>query len=342
MRTTLLAILPVIGACAPIGGQCSHTGTCGDSTPDAGTTATSNCDGEQEVTADWTINSATAYGTPPTTCYHLKGTLTLQGSAITTLAKLGDIRAVDDLVIDSTALAKIDSSHAITVNNSLTITNNSKLTGLANLSFDGVTQLASLTVENNNLLVDAGSLAKVKLVTGATAIDGNPALTTLDLSQVARAEGGLAIHDNAALQAIKLDALTSVTGTLQIKNNTVLNNLGDWAALQYVHGVLDIENNNALVSLDQTMTGNIAEIFQLTISNNPNLQSVGQLAHTGYFDTTFVFQNNPSLSYCAIREIGCCVSHTGDTVTGNFGTSCNSGPHSWCYAQNGNTCPYQY
>ena len=339
MRSSHLALLCSLAASAACMVADSHRPHGG---PDAGTTTASKCDTEQSISQNWTINSADGFGNPPSGCYHLDGTLTLSGAAITSLAKLGDIRGVKDLVIDHTTLTAIDSKSPITVTNSLSVTDNVKLASLANLEFDDGVTLAGIAIERNSALTDVTALAPIAIVAGPTLVDNNTKLATLGMPKLSRAEAGLKIHDNPALTKIDLGALQSVTGDFGIQSNQLLTDLGSWSSLQYVHGVLIIDSNPALASLDQTMTSAVSEIYQLTINNNPNLTSVGQLAHTGYFDTTFTVTNNPKLSYCVIREVGCCVAHTADTISGNLGTSCNSGPHSWCYAQNGNTCPYVY
>jgi hypothetical protein len=71
-------------------------------------------------------------------------------------------------------------------------------------------------------------------------------------------------------------------------------------------------------------------------------QSLGQFSHPGHIGGQLQITDNPTMLYCAAREIGCCVSHGSDVISGNKTASDAGCAHSWCYAQNGNSCPFQY
>ena len=153
MRTTTLGFLFSITACAPVGGGFGNPG------PGSGSGSGSNtakCDQMQSVSGNWTMNAnndITSDGNDslPSGCYSIDGSLTLTGSSIDSVSKLGDIREVVDLVIDDTMLEKIDSMSPIHVTGSVTINHNDVLTDLTNLDFQAADTLTGITITYNRL-----------------------------------------------------------------------------------------------------------------------------------------------------------------------------------------------
>src|SRR5664279_6632535 len=130
MRTTaltasLLASLALVG-CAQIGGGMGNqTGA------DAG--VASSCDSPTVKTMDVTLSDASTMKSIPSGCWTLKGKLTVSG-ATTSLAKLGDLRTVDDLIINNGALTTIDTMMPLAVTHSIDVEGNANLTSLANVT----------------------------------------------------------------------------------------------------------------------------------------------------------------------------------------------------------------
>jgi hypothetical protein len=332
MRTsTTLLICSALAACAQVGERGGYEG------PDAGSGSSTNrtCDDLQTVTGDLTITGTSGFTGLPESCWELTGKLTLRGPAITSLDKLGDLRTVASLELDSTALTRIDTPSTIDVTGDVAIHHNAQLTDIANLQPHG--ELSSLMVEYNDSLTTLGGLSEVTRVTGATMIDDNGKLATLDLSRAARLEGGLEIADNASLTIIKLDELTSVA-SLTLRHNTSLTSISSLASLQYIHGTLTIDDNDKLSGLD-SMSGSMTSIDGgVSITNNALLSDLGQLTHVGVIGGSVSITSNSSLSYCQPQPFTCCVQMTGAlTISGNAGTSCQQ--HSWCY-DNNYGCPY--
>jgi len=344
--TALLASMLFIG-CAPIGepGRARTT----DAGSGSGSGSDLTCDTVATETMDIDFTS-TGSASIPTGCWKLDGKLTIGGS-VTSLAKLGDLRGVTDLVINASQLTALDTPNPIAVTNSITIENNTKLTDLTNLSVPTDTScsayLASVSVTGNTMLTDLGAVSQIACISGATTIQNNAQLATIDLANATRLEGGLTIESNAMLTSIELPMLTSVTEGITIKGNALLTSLGAWSQLMFVHGSLTIDTNAALTTLEGVMpTTSIMIEGALTITNNAKLTEVGEFDHLTGAETIDV-SNNASLDYCEAREIGCCVPDSDPQnvataqIAANKTTTC-TGASSWCYAPDGNKCHNDY
>jgi hypothetical protein len=345
MRTTNLTTTAVLGTvfvigCAPIG-QPYHGG--GDDPGVDGGTQESVCNDLVTKTMDLTLSgSSSSYTNLPTGCWKLDGKLTVSGS-VASLADLGDLRGVADLVIDSAPLARIDTKSPLQVTRSIDIRNTTKLTDLANLAIpDDVTclsYLASVSIVANSALTSLGGLGQLRCVSGSVTIQNNVNLTSIALDHARRLEGGLTIQDNTALTQLSLAALESVSQDLVIRHNVALTSVAAMPALQYLHGSVIIDNNTALTTLPSAM-GTTPPVVEgaLAITANPKLTNLGQFAHLSGVNTTISVSNNGQLDFCAAREVGCCVPHNGNAlIQNNKNSSCN-GPHSWCYDAQGGAC----
>jgi hypothetical protein len=349
MRTTLKALLcsALATACAPIG----ERGNGDNDGPDAGVDAGSGsatCDSPETKNGDLVISSATGFNGLPTKCWKLTGKLTLSGTSITTLEKLGDLREVQDLVIDGTDLAKFNSKSPIEVTGDIAIRYNTKLSDLANITPKLGTK--SITVEYNQALGNLGGLSKAVEVTGQTVIRNNNALTTIDLGRATRLAGGLTVSDNSALKTIDLHSLRSVGDAVLghdfvVRNNPNLTSLSSLYALEFVHGNLIIDNNDALTTLEGTMMSSnyasrkVVVDYNVVITGNLLLQDTGGIAHLKYIGGGITISQNGQLTFCEIREIDCCVQTAGNwNVSGNKTNSCGQTGYSWCYPEF-NGCP---
>ena len=332
MRTTtslLLCSLLGVGACAQVGdGGHYYSG------PDAGTGSAAACDDLVTVPGDMTITGSSGFVGLPTGCWELGGKLTLRGPAISSLDKLGDLRTVGALEIDSTELSSIATPNMIHVTGDLAIHHNARLVDISNVMPHG--DLSSLMVEYNDVLPSLGGLAQTTRVTGATTIESNPKLTSIDLSHATRLEGGVAIQDNDALTSIDLGQLSSV-GNFSLTHNIALTTVMPMSSLQYVHGTLSIANNTKLAGLDgMAMTSVDGSI---SISGNTALSSLGQLTHVGLVGGSVLITANPNLDYCEPQPFTCCMQITGTLqISGTRTSSCQQ--HSWCWSNN-TGCPYQ-
>ena len=362
MRTTttlsaLLASMLGIG-CAPIGG-----GGPGRERPDAGTTGGSAVDTSCDTSnitvksGDFDFTSGASLTALPSSCWQLSGTLTVD-SSVTSLAKLGDLRGVQNLVIKSSGLTSIDTPSPLAVSGSVDIESNTKLTDLSNLSLptDSAcgTFLTSVTLSGNSALTSMDGLNQVSCVIGATTISNNTKLETIDLSNAVRLEGGLTISGNSAATTLELTSLSSVTGDITISNNANLTNLGIWSALQFMHGGITIDSNNSLTSLAGVITATangtigtgIPVYGALTITNNAKLADIGDFDHLSWAESINI-SNNAALTYCEARNVGCCVIDSAPSnvgmaaITDNATNSCG-GASSWCYAANGDHCHNDY
>lgn len=323
--------------CAPLGKTRTPPGEDG---PDAGTTD-KTCDESAIVTKTMDLTFSGTANNLPTGCWKLNGKLTIS-SSVDSLAKLGDLRGVTDLVIDGAALKTIDSALPLEVTRSIDIKNTTALTDLSNIKVPNdvtcLTYLASVSVVANSALTNLGGVGQIRCVSGPTIIQNNVNLTAITLDQAQRLEGGLTVQDNTRATSLSLAALTSVTGDLVITHNVALATIAPMPSLQYLHGSVTITNNDVLLSLPSAMGSNRPVVEgTLTVSGNPKLTTLGQLSHLGGADGLITVSNNSSLDYCEARAAGCCIPHNGNAViTNNKNTSC--GTHSWCYADQGNAC----
>jgi hypothetical protein len=287
---------------------------------------------------------------PKTGCYDIYGKLTIQGSAITSLAGLNELNSVNELDLDHTSITAIDTKLPVGIYGKLTVTGNAKLTDLKKLSFetaatgiliDGNAQLATLdalgalgldeprlgeidgdlAVTGNAALTEL-PLASLTRVTGAVTISGNAKLKTVDLAKLA-ATGHVELADNPLLTQLTGFAATTINGDLAIRNNAALTTLGPMTALYRVTGSVTIDHNTALTSL-AAFTPTIKLVDQaLTISNNPNLTDLGALKHLQLVGAITI-TNNASLIVCRAMEIDRCVQHpVAAVIDHNNDTNCN-------------------
>jgi hypothetical protein len=368
MRTTtffaLLASTLALG-CVPIGSDSEQRGRVDAGGSGSAAATDTNCDTSNITvqSGDFDFSSDASLTSIPKTCWQLAGTLTVE-SSITSLAKLGDLRSVGNLVITSTGLSSIDTPNPLAVTGSIDIETNSKLADLSNLSLPTNTAggsastcssfLMAVTLKGNTALTSMGAMNQLGCVIGLTDIEGNTKLTDLDLSNTIRLEGGLTISGNTAATSLELNSLTSVTGAMTISNNTALANLGQWTALQFMHGPLTIDTNPALTTLAGVMNGaangtvgtGIMIEGELSITNNAKLTELGEFQYLSWAQQINI-ANNAQLDYCQAREVGCCVVDSAPSnvnmaaITANKDTTCN-GASSWCFGGNNNRCHNDY
>jgi hypothetical protein len=336
--TALLAALAVTG-CAPIG---QPNGGNDDNGPDAGTTAKA-CDKPIVKTMNLTVTGNDSIGNLPNSCWHLDGTLTINGTA-SSLAKLGDLRQVKDLVITSGSLTSIDMSEGLTVTRKLDI-ESSKLTSLAAITLPDdsscLTYLDSVTVTANPSLTDLGGVAAMTCVSGAVKISNNVNLPSIRLDKAQRLEGGVEISYNNKLTQLTMANVTSITGDLVVSNNALLSSFTTLANLKYMHGSVTIDSNPMLTTLPTAMQTAPAPTIEssLTITNNPKLTELGAFTKLSGVNLLINISNNTTLDVCQAKAVGCCVYHPGTaTLHGNSGTSCAVRPY--CIANTSNNCPY--
>ena len=354
MKTTTLAI----GSFAALLAGCMGNFGGGNkwTAPDAGgSDTTAACDNPVIKTMDVTVSgtSMTMADKVPTSCWNLKGKLSVSGSTTSLKALLGDIRQVDDLVLTSTMVTVIDTVAPLAVTRTLEIENNTVLTSLANVALPNdascLTYMAAITVNGNQALTDLGGVGKAMCVAGLTNISNNVELAAVTLDSAARLEGGLEITYNTRMTTLSFTQLQSV-GSVTITNNDALTSMGTINAAN-IQGDLLIDSNKSLTSMPaitkaQTTghdtTGALVISGAMMISNNAALTNLGNWAYAGQvlnthsvlYPNSITIKNNKNLPVCQAREIGCCVAHsdTAQINSGNSGNSCNSGAHSWCYA----------
>ena len=316
--------------------------------PRSGATTTTSDAACTKLTQDVTIRTAADMtALPRTGCFDIYGKLTVQGSAVTSLAGLNGINSVNELDLDHTSLTAIDTQRPLGIYGKLTVTGNAKLTNLKQLSFE--TASTGILIDGNAALASLDALGlddpKLEEVDGDLAITGNPALISAPLRHVTKITGSLTVSGNTQLKLIDLSSLattgavdisdntqlgsltglpaTTITGDLAIRNNAALTTLGTMSALYRVAGNLTIDGNTALTSLSAFTTSVKFVDLALTITNNPNLTDLGALKHlslTGAITIT----NNQKLVVCRATEIDRCVQHpTASVIANNNNVNCN-------------------
>jgi hypothetical protein len=299
-------------------------------TYDSGSGSAAACTGMQTVTQDLTLTDNEILDAP-TSCWVLNGKLTIRGTAVSSIAKLGPLTAVSELEIANSGLAKFDSPHAVEVRGPISIHDNAQLADIANISVTtGV--VPSLHVDYNAQLADLGELVSaIQAVSGDASFVSNAKLAKLDLHQVARFDAGVVIDGNTALASIDLSGL-KVAPTLAIRNNPALTTIADLRSLTLL-GALTISNNATLTALPMaTFSGEIAG--DVTISDNGALTDLGRLAYAMRIDGALTITNNAALDYCVAKEVDCCVPTGPVNIQGNLP---DNNCHSYCFT---NSCPY--
>ena len=328
MRTPLLLALTLSACVSPIGER-DHEDFGADAGVGTGSAAT-GCDDLEIVTKNLTVSGTSAFTGLPTTCWKLNGKLVVTGPAVTSLAKLGDLREVTDLELNDSELAKLDMSHPLDVSGDIYIHNNDKLTDLSGIAAKSTVK--SIRVEYNPLLTNLGGLKSATIVAGATTIANNSKLATVDLSSAQRLEGGLTISDNGVLKSISLTSLQS-TGAITIARNPQLTTINASSSLTQVHSTFSLDDNDALTTLGQFGTG-ITFSSGVSITGNLNLSSLGALSHAQSILGIISVNNNSALDFTYAHEVACCVTSGGFTAQNNMYQDCEGGH--WC--QNQHNC----
>jgi hypothetical protein len=305
----------------------------------------------EKLEAEVTIRETADFDELPAGCWDLYGSLTISGSAITSLAPLNKLVGVNELRLVNTKLTTLDAEMPLKVYGPITISGNTQLASLDNLEVEAADDLAiSVLVDDNALLADVDGLGELTRVDGDVTITNNPKLGAVTLNRLAQVTGVTRISNNALLASIQLDKLSlvhrvelnnnvalktiggfaavTIKGDVVIRGNRALTTLGTSASLDRIEGGLTIDDNDALASVGMFSTAMQYLTGVLTISNNANLTDLGQLSHMAGIGSANV-SSNPKLTTCKIIELDRCVPQHG-TVTnvGNLtGTQC---PATWC------------
>lgn len=325
------------------GGDASRTAR----QPKAGETPAGDC---QKLETAVTIRSAADMDKLPTTCWDLYATLRIEGAAVTSIAKLGKLTAVNDLEIINTGLTTLDVAAPFDVWGAITISGNSRLTTLDKIRLQDADDLdTSYTVRGNAALTSLAGVAYAKNVEGELRISDNAKLgvigfdeltaagsvtisgngaTTLDLGSLQQV-GRIEISNNAQLATITGAAAATIKGDLVLRGNRALASVGAWSTVTRVEGSLTIDDNDALGNL-----GGLASMQYVTssvsITNNALLSNIDAVSHLRGIGQTVLVTGNTSLSNCRALEIDHCVPSGTVSFSGNqlnTGGNCST---CWC------------
>jgi hypothetical protein len=301
-----------------------------------------------------TIRASADYDKLPTGCWDLYATLRVEGSAITSLHRLGKLAAVNDLEIVDTNLTTLDVEQPFEVWGAITISGNSKLTSIDKIRIQDADDLTTAyTIRNNALLTGIAGIGYAKEVEGELRITDNPKLgaitfdelttaaavtisgngaTSLDLGSLQQVNR-LEISNNAQLTTIIGAAASTVRGDLVLRGNRALAQLGTWSSLSRVEGTLTIDDNDALLNLGgistmQYVTGAVA------VTNNGAITAIDAVSRLQGIGTTVAVTGNTNLDGCRAWEIYYCVQSGPVTINNNKpNTGSNQGsncPRFWC------------
>jgi hypothetical protein len=304
----------------------------------------------EEVTTAVTIRSASDFDELPKGCWDLFAPLTIQGSAITSVNKLGDLIGVDSIEIIGTGLTTIDTAKPLKVYGPVTISGNSTLRDTKNLVVERADNIPlGVTVEDNTALASLDGLVDITHLDSDLVVTGNQALSSVSLKRLKQIDGVVRVANNAALTTVDLSgattigkieltnntnlttfaglAATAIAGDLVIRTNPKLSSLGTMSALSRIEGSLTVDDNDALTTIGAFTTSMQAVTGSVTIANNQTLTSLGQISHFQGIGTASIL-NNPSLSICRAIEIEHCVGAVGTVTISNNADDddCNC----WC------------
>lgn len=308
------------------------------------------CDKVEEVTTAVTIRSNADFDKVPDGCWDLYAPLTIEGSEITSLAKLGNLQGANELHLSGTSLKALDTLKPLKVYGALSITNNDQLTDLKNLSLEWVDNVPlSITIDDNAVLATLDGVADVTRADGNIAITSNPKLASAALHKLDRVDGSIKVTDNAALTTLDLSALTTVAGievsrnqtlttlsglgataihgSMIVRANPALTTMGSMSSLSRIEGDLIVDDNDALTNISAFTASMQYVTGALSITNNQALGDLGQISHlTGI--GTITITNNVNLSFCRAQEVDHCVPTHGTVLINNNKSASNC--NCWC------------
>jgi len=314
-----------------------------------GTTEEGDC---KQVNTPVTLRTAADLDKLPTTCWDLFATLRIEGSAVTSLAKLGKLNSVNDLEIVNTGLTTLDVVQPFDVWGAITVSGNSKLTSLDKLQLkdDADDLTTAYAIRSNAVLTGLGGLAYAKVIEGELRISDNArlsaitfdeltsagsvaitnnAVTSLDLGSLQQV-GRIEISNNAQLATITGAAAAAIKGDLVFRGNRALTSLGSWSALNRVEGSLTIDDNDGLANLG-SLAGMQYVTSSVTITNNAAIAAIDAVSRLQGIGASVLVTGNANLSNCRAMEIDHCVQSGTVTFNNNQpntgGTNC---PRCWC------------
>lgn len=309
----------------------------------------SNKDCEQ-VDHAVTITSPADFDTLPEGCWDLYAPLTIEGSQVTSLAKLGNLIGINALEIIGTGLTTLDSPTPLHVYGAVVIENNASLQNLKNLIVDKASNLLNeVIVDNNGALVSLDGLTDLTMTDGNFTVTRNAKLTSASLYRLTQVGGGLRISDNPVLSSLDVSrvelvgrvevinntqlqtfqglTVSTIAGDVLIRGNRALTSLGTMNSLTRIDGTLTIDDNDALTDVTAFTTSMQYVNGGVIITNNNALTALGQISHFFQIGSLNI-SSNPNLSSCRAREVAVCVTVPGSiTIQNNRSASnCNS----WC------------
>lgn len=202
--------------------------------------------------------------------------LTIAGNpALTSVAGFTSLSSMYQLEISSNeSLVSLGWNAPVTNIQYVRITNNAALTNLSSLS--AITDLYSVNIDNNAVLTSLSGLGLTSL--DYLSISGNDSLTNLSGLSSLTNVNNLYINSNASL--------TSLSG------------LENWPGNPWAY--VSISNNPLL----QSITGfGPTELYQLTISGNPQLTSLSGLSGLTQLTNLYVNENNALTSLSGLENL---------------------------------------
>lgn len=327
-------VLPLVACVGEVGGGSADRGR------NAGSDDGSGSDGDcEQLTDAVSIRSTADFDKLPKGCWDLYAPLTIQGSAITSVNKLGDLIGVDSIEIIGTGLTTIDTAKPLRVYGPVTIAGNGTLRDTKNLIVERADNIPlGVTIEDNTALVSLDGLVDVTHLDSDLVVTGNPALSSVTLKRLKQIEGVVRVSNNAALTAVDLSgattvgkieltnntnlttfaglAATTIGGDLVIRTNPKLSTIGTMGSLTRIEGSVTIDDNDALTTIGAFTTSMQVVTGSVTIANNQALTGLGQISYFQGIATATII-NNPNLSYCRAIEVDHCVGSIGTVTISN-------------------------
>jgi hypothetical protein len=367
MKPTTLIVLTLAGVTttgcmASVGGDECTSDRCqaGD---DAGTGSgrTVDCDDPEVLTTNLVISSDADFRNIPSHCWTLNANLRMEGTAITSLDKLGALTEVNNLELVGTSLTAVDTQQTLKVYGDLLVSSNTKLTNIDKLDvrrWDGQTSgeafSVGYTIRDNAELTSLEGMRYIPQVDKDLVITNNPKLATLELTELTKVNGALTISgigantinvshlssvgsieisSNSALTTISGLATTVIYGNVTLRGNAHLATVGSMSSLTQITGNLIVDDNDALTTLAGLAGSAMQRISgSVTVTGNAALADLGQLSHlTQGIGSTVSISNNTALETCLAVELDRCVQSSTVTITGNKNASTNkSNCAAWC------------
>ena len=232
------------------------------------------------------------------TCEEIEGFLTIDGSTITDISGLLNLRKVGGFLFirNCSQLLSLDGLQNIdSIGGGFSILNNLNLN-----SIDSLYRLkhvgGDFYLQDCNALINLNGLENLSFIGGELFIGDNDLLENMQaLAGLQTVQTNIWIEDNPVLQTLQgLENLSSFGGYFRLLRNEGLQSLCNWSNLTEIQEFITVIGNSSLVNF-QGLESITSIGGNLRIENNASLQNLNGLNNLGFIDGDLSITNANSL-----------------------------------------------